>query len=66
MISINKKVVVDEQGKPIEVIIPWEDFREIEELLGLDLDEEALEDLKEAKRDRDGNHKDTYQDLNSI
>ena len=58
--------MVDEQGKPIEVIIPWEDFREIEELLGLDLDEEALEDLKEAKRDRDGNHKDTYQDLNSI
>ena len=53
MITIHKKYVVDEQGNPKEVIIPLEDFRMIEELLGLDLDQEAIEDLRQARRDRE-------------
>ena len=32
--DINKKYIVDEQGNPTEVIIPIDDFRKIEELLG--------------------------------
>ena len=35
---IHKKVVVDEQGIPQEVIIPWAEFRQIQELLELDSD----------------------------
>ena len=35
---IHKKVVVDDTGKPQEVIIPWAEFRQIEALLGLDED----------------------------
>ena len=34
MMHINKKYVVDDQGNPKEVIISYEDFREIWELLG--------------------------------
>ena len=32
--DINKKYIVDEQGNPKEVLIPVEDFKKIEELLG--------------------------------
>jgi hypothetical protein len=42
MITIHKKIVLDEKGNPSEVIIPWEDFIEIEEALGLDLDEDTI------------------------
>ena len=43
---------MDEQGNPKEVIIPMEDFRKIEELLGWDLNDEAAQQLREARRDR--------------
>jgi len=52
MLTINKKFVVDELGNPKEVIILWEDFRKIEEMLGLDLDSDAIDDLKQARRNR--------------
>jgi hypothetical protein len=43
--------VVDENGAPLEVIIPWAQYCEMSEALGLDLDEEALTDLREARTD---------------
>ena len=64
--DINKKYIVDEQGSPKEVIIPLEDFRKIEELLGWDLDEEAVQQLREARRDRERGNKEAYIDLDSI
>jgi PHD/YefM family antitoxin component YafN of YafNO toxin-antitoxin module len=64
--DINKKYIVDEQGNPKEVIIPFDDFRKIEELLGWDLDEEAVQQLREAKRDRERGNKEAYLDLDSI
>jgi hypothetical protein len=51
MTAIQKKIVIDEHGQPLEVIIPWAQFCELSEALGLDLDDEALADLREAKRD---------------
>ncbi len=51
MTAIQKKIVIDEHGAPQEVIIPWAQFCELSEALGLELDEEALADLREAKRD---------------
>ena len=41
MTAIQKKIVVDEKGNPQEVIIPWTQFCELMEELGLDLDDEA-------------------------
>jgi len=64
--DINKKYIVDEQGNPKEVIIPVDDFRKIEELLGWDLDEEAVKQLCEARRDREKANKEAYIDLDSI
>jgi putative addiction module component (TIGR02574 family) len=34
--EIHKKIDVDEQGTPQEVIIPWAEFQKIQELLELD------------------------------
>ena len=58
--DINKKHIVDEHGNPKEVIISVEDFREIEERLGWDLDEEAVQQLREARRDRERGNKEAY------
>ncbi len=66
MITIHKKLVVDEHGKPTEVIIPWDEYKEMEKLLGLDLDKTAVEDLKQARKDRAKGKKDAYSDLDSI
>lgn len=65
-IKIHKKLVVDDQGMPMEVIIPWKEYREIEELLGLDLDAAARDDLKKAQQDRKTKKKDAFVDLDSI
>ena len=66
MLTIHKKVVKDVNGNPKEVIIPWEEYKKIEESLGLDLTQEAIEDLKQAKIDRNDLNKDAYVDLESI
>ena len=64
--DINKKYIVDEQGNPKEVVIPFDDFRKIEELLGWDFDEETVQQRREAKRDRERGNKEAYVDLDSI
>ena len=66
MISIDKKYVVDEHGNPKEVLIQFEDFKKIEELLGLDLDDSAISDLQEARRHREAGKTDAYVNLDSI
>jgi predicted transposase YbfD/YdcC len=64
--DINKKYIVDEKGNPKEVIIPIEHFRRMEELLGWDLDDETIRQLREAKRDREEGNREAYIDLDSI
>ncbi len=66
MIEIHKKIVVDENGNPMEVIIPWNEYNEMEELLGLDLSKSAIEDLKKAQKDRTSKKEDAYLDLDTI
>ena len=46
MIDIHKKIVTDENGNPSDVIIPWDEYKQIEEILGIDLDEETKRDLR--------------------
>ena len=64
--DINKKYIVDEKGNPKEVIIPIEHFRKMEELLGWDFDDETVQQLREAKMDREKGNKEAYIDLDSI
>ena len=66
MKPISKKLVVDELGHPKEVIISWQDYQEIEQMLGLDLDEAAREDLREARLDRMNGREDAFVDLDDI
>ena len=66
MRKIHKKLVVDEDGKPVEVIIPWDEFREMEEALGLDLDDAAVHDLRQARRDREAGKSDAFLELDAI
>lgn len=63
---VHKKIVLDEKGNPTEVTISWEEYKEIEELLGLDFDKNTIEDLKQAKEDREKGRKDTYMELDSL
>ncbi|MCB9077340.1 MAG: hypothetical protein H6631_07095, partial [Anaerolineaceae bacterium] len=44
----------------------WKDFLIIEELLGLDLDEAAIDDLEIARQDREKGNVDAYIDLDDI
>lgn len=66
MLHIQKEYIVDEAGNPNKVIISLADFRLLEEMLGLDLDEESLEDLRRARQDRENGMLDAYVDLDSI
>ena len=60
---INKKLIVDEQGQAVEVIIPWKEYQEIEALLGFDLEAETQESLRLARQDREQSHLDAYLDI---
>ncbi len=48
---LNRKIVVDGTGKPVEVIIPYEEFIDFVETYGLDLSDEERLGILEAKAD---------------
>lgn len=64
--NISKRYIVDEEGNPKDVVIPVEEYRKIEELLGWDLDKDAVKHLREAKKERDRGDKEAYVDLELI
>ena len=66
MNHIPVKKAVDESGEPKEVIIPWKNYREIEEIIGLDLNKKAIDDLQIALRDRASGKKNAYVALESV
>lgn len=66
MNAVPKKIVVDEQGKPLEVILPWAAYCEIAETLGWDLDEEAEADLRETRRDLEAGQHQAFVPLSSL
>lgn len=66
MLTPHKKFIVDERGNPTDVVIPWPEFVEISELLGLDLDAEAVADLEAAQADRKSGNPEAYLDFHAI
>ena len=58
--------MVDEAGKPVEVIVPWQDFCDIAEALGWDLDERAEADLRETLRDSKAGKREAFVPLSSL
>lgn len=51
IVTVAKKVVVNAQGTPVEVILSWKTFQEIAEAMGWDLDATAKGDLRQTRRD---------------
>lgn len=49
--TITKKIVLDEEGCPFEVIIPYNQFVELSETYGWDLDEQEHNELAQALED---------------
>lgn len=66
MTAIQKKIVVDEKGNPQEVIIPWAQFCELMEELGVDLDEEATDDLRAARGDWESGNAAAFKPLSEL
>jgi hypothetical protein len=66
MTTFPKKVVVDEHGSPIDVILPWATFCDLAEILGLDLDDEADSDLRETRRDLATGQRDAFAPVSSL
>ena len=51
MRAVSKKIVLGELGEPVEVILSWENFCEIAEAFGWDLDEQTKENLRQTRAD---------------
>lgn len=51
MPALAHKLIVDQEGRPQEVVISIESFRHIQEVLGADLDAQEEAELREAFRD---------------
>ena len=66
MIAIQKKIVVDNHGKPQAVIISWKKFGELCEALGLDLDQPAQVDLRSARRDWNRRNLTAFKSLSAL
>lgn len=66
MTVIQKKIVVDEHGVPQEVIIPWAQFCELSEALGLDLDATEQGELREALDDSRSRRSEAFTPLDEL
>jgi len=64
--TLHKKIYYDAKGKPAEVMLPWHEYQEMAELLGLDLDTTTKNNLRQAKKDRTSGNLQAYQTLGSI
>ena len=66
MLTIHKKYIVNDQGQPTDVVVSYQEFLQIEELLGLDLDDDAVADLTRARQDREAGNRDAYVALDEL
>ena len=58
--TITRKIVLDEKGEPTEVIIPYLQFVEMVEILGLDLSDSEQDDLRDALGDARNRHGENF------
>jgi len=64
--TITHKRVVDETGTPREAIIPWDQFVELQEVLGLDFTIGEAEELSAARRDLAEGNWDAFVDSEEV
>lgn len=58
--TIAKKIVVDERGNPLEVIIAWSDYQDLAERMGWDLSEDEVSCVREAMSDWQNGNADAF------
>jgi hypothetical protein len=58
--TITKKILFDDLGKPSEVVIPYDEFVELSETYGWDLDGIEREELGEALADSLAGNRDAF------
>lgn len=61
-----KSIRYDRSGKPLEVIIPYEEFVDFIETYGLDLTAEEKDSIREAKADREAGRMENFVVLEDI
>jgi len=66
MITFHKKIVLDENGNPTDVIIPYKKFLELKKILGLDLEKEVKEHLRQVCDERENFKDELYVELDVI
>ena len=59
-------VDIRDAGDPVEVIIPYDEFVDFMETLGLDMTEEDKEELREARADVANNNWDAFVSLEEV
>lgn len=63
---LRRSVRYDRAGKPLEVVIPFDDFVDFIETHGLDLTEEEKESIKEAQADREAGRTENFVALEDL
>ncbi len=66
MTQLHPKMVLTTQGQPLEVILPWTEYQELVEILGLDLDTPARAELIQARQDREQGNVEAYLDFEAL
>lgn len=57
---LQKSVRYDRGGKPLEVVIPYEEFIDFIETYGLDLTPDEKDSIREAKADREAGRSENF------
>ncbi|MDF1742036.1 MAG: hypothetical protein P1U86_22940 [Verrucomicrobiales bacterium] len=65
-LALDRKIVVNEAGDPVEVIIPYDQYVDFIETYGLDLTEEEKEELREARADVANKNRDAFVSLDEV
>jgi hypothetical protein len=63
---LEKGIRYDRSGKPLEVVIPYEEFVDFIESNGLDLTDEEKADIREAKADREAGRMEKFVSLEDL
>ncbi len=63
---LEKSLRFDRSGKPLEVIIPYEQFVDFFEVNGYDLSEQSKAELREAIADSKAGNRDAFVSLEDI
>ena len=64
--SIDKKIVVNEAGEPVEVIIPYDQYLDFVESFGLDMTPGEQDELREARTDIVRKNKEAFVSLDEV